>query len=72
LAELRYDAGVLGICARLLAVRSSTLASVRVEDRLIHGLLIDVEPRTITRDQLAAGKRPTALLTSSSVQPIES
>jgi hypothetical protein len=70
LAELRYDMSVLEVCARIFRVRSSTPARVRVEDRLIHGLLIDVDPAQ-HGDHLAVGKRPTALRTSSSVQPIE-
>ena len=47
LAELGYDISVLGIRARLLCARSSRLARMRVEDRLIHGLLIEVELRAM-------------------------
>jgi hypothetical protein len=56
---------------RGLVSKRPSLVRPPVEDRLTDGLFIDIGPLTITRDHLAAGKRPTALRTSSSVQPIE-
>jgi hypothetical protein len=57
LAELRYDAGVLGVCASLIAARSA-LVRVRVEDCVVHCLLIDAKekPNPQCRTSSCGGK----------------